>query len=1331
MSSLTHFFRRPALSQAQVTQLVNETNAHTGMISNVLSIETEYCFNVQLSKALTPDEKQKLIFLLSETFEPHHFAEESFLGLAQDDACPAAKKQKTQASHSILEVGPRLNFTTAWSSNAVQICRSSTLPTVQRVERSRRYRIEVQGATPMTEAELAVFATLVHDKMTECVYHETLSSFDSGVKAVPVFTIPLLEKGRVALEKVNADMGLGFDSQDLDYYSDLFINKLKRDPTSVEAFDIGQSNSEHSRHWFFTGTHVLDGKKMEKTLFKLVKAPWVKAKNNSVIGFCDNSSAIKGYPIETLIPKTPGASSVMEATKRDYNITFTAETHNFPTGVCPFAGAETGPGGRIRDGHATGTGSLVVAGTAAYCVGNLHIPGYPLVWEDPKFQYPPNLATPLKILIDASNGASDYGNKFGEPLIQGYARSFGQRLPDGERREWIKPIMFSGGVGQMDARHSVKGTPEKGMLIIKLGGPAYRIGMGGGAASSMVQGDNAVELDFAAVQRGDAEMEQKTNRVIRTCVELGADNPIISIHDQGAGGNGNVLKEIAEPAGALINIRDLVIGDKSLSVLELWGAEYQENDALLILPKSLPLFTSICQREKSPFAVVGTVTGDGKIVVYDSVTNTTPVNIELDAVLGKLPAKTFVDNSEPQVRKALDISLSVTEALDRVLRLLSVGSKRFLTSKVDRCVTGLIAQQQCVGPLQTPLADVAVMAQSHFGTTGAAISVGEQPLKGLLNPEAMARCTTAEMLTNLVWAKVSALEDVKASGNWMWAAKLKGEGCVMYKAAAALSVSLLELGIAIDGGKDSLSMAVRSVHETTQKPETVKAPGALVMSAYCTCPDITLTVTPDLKRHGGSKLVHIRLSEQQRLGGSALAQVCSQLGDVADCPDVESMATLKASFNAIQELLSDKLILAGHDVSDGGLLVAVLEMAFAGNCGIAIKGQSDLSYWFAEEPSYILEIADEHCAEVLSRLSQVKPSLYVSELGHTAEGFAIQVDGTEGTLISGDVRALRDVWEATSFELQKRQTGEQYAVEEKVGLSKRTGPSYHFTFRPTPTPELPLSSQPRVAIVRQEGSNGDREMASAFHAAGFQAWDVHMSDLVQGKMGLAQFRGVCFVGGFSYADVLDSAKGWAGVIKFNTKLAKEFEAFYAREDTFSLGVCNGCQLMTLLGWVPYKNQDYSIQPRFIHNKSGRFECRWTTVEVQKSPALMLRGMEGSRLGVWTAHGEGQCFFPKDTLRKQVLHENLAPLRYIDDDNKHTTGYPFNPNGSPDGIASLCSADGRHLAMMPHPERCFLEWQWPYLPEAQRTKFEKPDSLKVAPWIKMFQNAREWCNKVDE
>ncbi len=1314
--SLLHLYRMPALNLFETKNLLQKIKDKSGI--ELINIKSELCFNIELEDFLSAEEMKILKWLLSETFEPQNFSDKSFL-----------------KSNTILEFGPRLNFTTAWSTNAVSVCHSCGLSKINRIEYSRRFQL-----IPDISNKLSDLHTIFYDRMTECQYFAELETFETGIKPKDVKIIPLLQDGKDALIRLNNELGLGLDSWDIDYYYNLFANELARNPTEVECFDLSQSNSEHSRHWFFRGKLFIEDEEIPETLMQIVKAPYQRNPNNSIIAFRDNSSAISGFNIKTIMPEKPFNPSSFKEKDVLYHLIFTAETHNFPSGVAPFPGAETGTGGRIRDVHATGRGGLVIAGTAAYCVGNLQIPGYQLQWEDNSFIYPKNLASPLQIEIEASNGASDYGNKFGEPVIQGFTRSFGMLMPDGERREWIKPIMFTGGIGQIDSRHLEKYIPEKQMVVAKIGGPAYRIGIGGGSASSMIQGDNVEDLDFNAVQRGDAEMEQKLNRVIRACIELEEDNPILSIHDQGAGGNCNVVKEIIYPAGAKIDIRKVIVGDATLSVLEIWGAEYQEQDAIIINFNKIELLKSICERERLPFSIIGEVTGDGFIVLYDSYNNSIIENLELQKVLGDMPPKTFYLNrlSPHTLPISLPSGITIKDALQRVLRLLSVGSKRFLTNKVDRSVTGLIARQQCVGPLQITLSDVAVVAQSHFNNengvyTGSAIAIGEQPIKGLINPSAMARMSVAEALTNIVWAKISSLEDIKCSANWMWAPKLSGEGAKLYDASVALRDLMLDLGIAIDGGKDSLSMAARVVHPSGDT-ETIKSPGSLVISAYAPCPDITKVITPDIKSPNKSRLIFIDISEgRNRLGGSAFAQCYKQIGDSS--PDIDKPKLLKNAFNAIQYLIAQDLILSGHDRSDGGLIVTLLEMAFAGNCGLEINLQMPAKFkeddifavLFSEESGLIIEYLSENEKKVISAFNEFNVPFHL--IGKPMQDKCININLIDNNanltnIIYEDMRTLRHLWEETSFHLDMLQANPECVIEENKNIYDRKGASYHISFMPEQTPEILIKkhNKPAVAIIREEGSNGDREMASAFYQAGFDVWDVTMSDLISTRIDLAIFKGIAFVGGFSFADVLGSAKGWAGTIKFNRLVNEQFEKFYNRKDTFSLGVCNGCQLMSLLGWVPWRGIPLEIQPRFIRNKSGRFESRFSSVKIIKSNSIILQGMEDSILGIWVAHGEGRLFMPDDNMLNEVTLKELAPIRYVDDEGEFTEKYPFNPNGSPHGIAALCSIDGRHIAMMPHPERTFLKWQWAWLPEYLKK------NIKVSPWLSMFQNARKWCDE---
>jgi phosphoribosylformylglycinamidine synthase len=1252
--------------------------------------QMEFCFNIESSLPLTPAEQHQISQLLAD-------------GFIASTVTPAPHLSGPR----VIEVGPRLNFATAWSSNMVSICQATGLTTVTRVERSRRYLV-AEGE------DIATFIQTHHDRMTECPYPAPLTTFETGIVPEKVYTVPMMEQGPAALLAIP---GISMDEWDRNFYYDYFVNKHKRNPTIVEIMDLNNANSEHSRHGFFRGKQIIDGEAQTQNLMEIVKATLEANPENSVIAFKDNSSAIIGHPVQVLVPTSPGQPSALTTQEATYHVLLTAETHNFPTGVAPFPGAETGTGGRIRDVQGTGRGGFIGAGTTGYCVANLHIPGYDLPWEE-QYPCPSNLATALDIEIEASNGASDYGNKFGEPLIQGFTRSFDLRLEGGERWGFLKPIMFTAGIGQIDNRHIEKNEAMKGMHIIQVGGPAYRVGFGGGAASSMLQGDNVADLDFNAVQRGDAEMEQKMNRVIRACNEMGDQTLIEVIHDQGAGGPGNVLKELVEKSGGRIGIRKIKAGDPTMSVLEIYVAEYQERNGFLISPHNLEKFQAICLREKVNCEVLGQVTGDLRFVVEDETDGTTPVDLELQEVLGNVPTKTFTDNRRSGTLPPLVLpaGLTIKQALTNVLRLLSVGSKRFLTNKVDRSVTGLIAQQPCCGPLQATVSDVAVVAQSYFGLSGGVCAIGEQPIKLIADPRAGARMCVGEAVTNLVWAKIEGLNKVKCSANWMWAPKLAGEGAALYDAACAMREVMIALGVAVDGGKDSLSMATR-VGE-----ETVKSPRELVISVYAAMTDVTKVATPDLKRPGQSVLFSIDLGGgHNRLGGSALAQTLSQIG--VDPADLDDPALLGRAFIAVQTLLGKDMILAGHDRSDGGLITTLLEMAFAGNCGLELDlhgKDSAVNHLFAEELGLVFEVDADLQQRISLELEQAGVPALV--LGKTVKEKNIRVRYNQEVVLDEDMRVLRGLWEETSFQLESRQMNATCALAEKENIYDRQGPLYTVPFTPKPTDAVILAkpSKPKVAILRDEGSNSDREMSAAFHSAGFEPWDITMTDLLSGRITLDGFRGLAAVGGFSYADVPESAKGWAATIKFNQKLADQFLAFYNRPDTFSVGICNGCQLFALLGWVPWQGIAPSQQPRFIHNISGRFESRWSTVKVLNSPAIMLRGMEGLVFGIHVAHGEGFLDFPNQEIQRQVMDQGLATLCYVDDQGTATTAYPFNPNGSPAGLTGLCTPDGRHLAMMPHPERTFLKWQAHWLPETMKK------DLVASPWLTMFQNAYAWC-----
>jgi len=1296
-AELMHFYRQGVIPDDEIAALSQRFG--------LPKLQAEVCFNVETSGPLSPEDLQKLKWLLSETFEPKKFGQKSLL----------------TGNGQVVEVGPNNNFTTAWSTNAVAICQACGIDKVTRIEMSRRYFLP-------DGSEVNAFTKAVFDRMTETSYKKPLESFTVNAQPEPVAIIPLIEQGVAALEEANSKFGLGMDSQDFAYYQDLFANKLGRNPTDVELFQLGQANSDHSRHHFFKGKIVIDGKAMPHTLMELIREPYEKMPGNSIIAFYDNSSGIKGYDCWTIVPNFPGKVSAYGRRQFTYHIIYTSETHNYPTTVAAVPGSETGSGGRERDNTATGRGSSMIAGAVGFCVGGLRIPGYDLPWEHPDWPLSPDLMTPLAILLGESDGGFDYGNKIGEPVIVGYARSNEFRWC-GERRGYLKTIMFTGGLSTIQDEHIHKNEPQKGELVIILGGPNYRIGMGGGSGSSVTLGEHKGKLDFDAVQRGNAQMQRKDINVIRSCNEMGVNSPIESIHDLGAGGNCNAIPEGIDPAGALIRLKDLPLGDPTLSTREIWGNESQERYFITINPKRLAEFKAICERERCPFAVIGEITGDGYIKLYDEKDSSYPVDLALEYLFGAFPQKSFKFKRVKRTFEPLNLSanLTIQAALDRVLRTLAVGSKHWATVKVDRSVTGLIAQQPTVGPLQKPLADFGLIATSHLATTGAAMAIGEQPIKGMIDPKAMSRMSVAEALTNLAFVKVRSWADIRLAANWMAATRIDDEGARLYDAASALSGILLDLeGPVIDGGKDSSSMSVK-VKLPDGSVEMVKVPLTLVITAYAPVDNITKKVTPDIKLPGKSKLMYLDLSGgYQRLGGSVLAQVFEQTGD--STPDIENPQLLKKGFLAMQRLVDRDLILSGHDRSDGGLITCLLEMALAGNCGLLLdfrqpaKQINWLEYLFNEEAGVVIEYLPENENKIRGILQRHGLTGCYHIIGQTTDSSVISLNNYSNRFFCENMGELRQIWEETSYQLDLLQANPECVKQERTVNRWQQKPHYiaHPT-KPTPKKLLEADNKPKVAILREEGSNGEREMAAAFYLAGFEPYDVTMTDIISGRVTLADFQGVAFVGGFSFADVLDAGKGWAGVIRFNARALHEFKKFYERPDTFSLGVCNGCQVMALLGWVPWAGIEIYKQPRFIRNKSRRFESRFTFVQIQKSPAIMLRGMLSSRLGIWLAHGEGQFHCPDEHILQQILEQNLAPIRFIDHTGKVTEQYPYNPNGSFKGITALCSPDGRHLAMMPHPERTCLPWQWAYLPVRKK-------NMQASPWLQMFQNARIWCEE---
>ncbi len=1107
-----------------------------------------------------------------------------------------------------IEIGPRSNMVTPWCTNVLTIFKKIGIHSIKRVEFS-----------------IVSFTHMNYDKMTHCIYNNEL--FEPCQTASNVYAVK-------NISKFNKKYRLGFDKNDVEYYVQYF-KELNRFPTNVELYDIGQSNSEHCRHTTFNANLVVDGEPFEQSMMQMVKST-LPPGTNSLVAFSDNSSAIKGKTIKYFY-----SQGVEYFTSEElFHPILTAETHNFPTGISPFPGANTGVGGRIRDVQAMGRGGIPISGAAGYCVGDIS--------KNIKnvLRYPH--ATPRNILIEASNGASDYGNKFGEPIIQGFCRTYAS-----QEYEWIKPIMFTSGVGLVHNNHLYKESLSSGDFIVKIGGPAYRIGLGGGTSSS---NDKITKEDFNAVQRGDPEMEQKMNRVVKQCIELFDKNPIKSIHDQGAGGNGNVLKELVYPCGGIVDINRFEKGDPTMSPLEVWCSEYQEQNGLVVAEKDFPLLEKIAKRENVNVDHVGYINNTGRMqVVHNS---NFIVDLPLDPLMKNRKKTLILETTKRDLQPMKEYHFR-EQYVGNVLSHPSVGSKAFLTNKVDRSVTGLIAQQQCVGPLQLPLSNVGVTAHSFFGTIGTATAIGERPIFSLIDVKKMVRLTIAEMLTNMMWAKVSKLEDIKCAGNWMWPAKQEGGDLAV--AVKELSKCLIELGVSIDGGKDSLSMSA-----VTDRG-VVKSPPSLVLTGYVTC-DILHTITPDLKKVG-STVVYLPLTQQYRLGGSVFAQSMSDLGD--DCPDVE-MRNLKKLFNFVQE--NHHHILSGHDVSDGGLLTTLAEMSISGCIGMELDvkdiNHKVLNVLFSEEPGIVIEVKDTkflHDAD-----------FYI--LGKTTRSRFIIKD-----ILNYEIRELRKIWEKPSYDIEIDQIGERLAYAQDVNSAYLCFSMA--SFDPLPVVERKYS----VAILREEGSNGDREMAAAFYVAGFNVADVTMNDIISGNVHLRNFNGIVFTGGFTFSDALGAGKGWSSVIE-NT-LKKEFDHFYHRSDTFSLGVCNGCQVMSQLGWV---------KGEFIENDSGRFESRYLAVNVKRdTKCFFFKNLTGLTLPIWVAHKEG----------KYIGLKNNICMKY------NGSVYPLNPNGSQHNVAAICSDNGRHLAMMPHPERCFLPWQLAY----------NPEKWKTSPWLRFFHNAYLWCN----
>ena len=1179
-------------------------------------------------------------------------------------------------------VGPRKEMITPWSTNAVEITQNMGITGIQRIEEF----VKATGEKPK------------FDPMLKAVY--------KGINQ-DIFTINIKPEPVIYVDDIaayNKKEGLALNDDEVGYLEGL-AKKLNRKLTDSEVFGFSQVNSEHCRHKIFNGTFIIDGVEKKDTLFQLIKKTTNTNRNNIVSAYKDNCAFMQGPTLEQFAPKTQDKPDYFEI--KDYESVYSlkAETHNFPTTVEPFNGAATGTGGEIRDRMAGGKGSMPIAGTAVYMTSYSRLEEG-REWEQATEARPWLYQTPEQILIKASNGASDFGNKFGQPLICGSVLTF-EHFNTYRKFGFDKVIMLAGGVGYGKKIDSLKDKPKVGDKVIVMGGDNYRIGMGGGAVSSVDTGEFANAIELNAVQRSNPEMQKRVSNAVRALSEQDI-NPIVSIHDHGAGGHLNCLSELVEQTGGRIEVRNLPIGDPTLSAKEVAGNESQERMGLVLRAEDVEHLRKIAERERAPMYVAGETTGDMQFCFHDAKDGSKPIDLQLSDMFGNPPKtimddKTVVENFKPLEYRKEDIQ----KHLENMLQLESVGCKDWLTNKVDRSVTGKIAMQQNAGPLHLPLNNCGVVALDYKGKWGVSTSIGHAPVSAMLNPAKGSRLAVAEALTNIVWAPINKqLKGVSLSANWMWPCKNEGEDARLYKAVEALSDFCIELGINVPTGKDSLSMT-----QKYKNGEKVISPGTVIVSGAAEVTDVRKTVTPVLQKVDNAPLFYIDLSKDERkLGGSAFAQVLNGLGN--DCPDITDAAYFVKAFNTLQTLIEEGQILAGHDISTGGLITTLLEMTFADNAlGIdvdfSVLNETDpAKILFAENSGVIIQVKD--AVKAASALKNAGVDfLNIGALGKAGE---VNVN-TGNCWYSFDMKHLRDVWYKTSYLLDRKQSGETLA-KERYNSYKNNELAWNFNNFSGKTTDLGIDlsrrkpSGTKAAIIREKGVNGDREMAYTLYAAGFDVKDVHMTDLIAGREDLSDVNMIVFVGGFSNSDVLGSAKGWAGAFLYNAKAKQALDNFYARPDTLSLGICNGCQLVVELGLI---HDNHELKPKMLHNASHKFESGFVNVTIAKNKSVMLQNMEGLKLGVWVAHGEGKFSFPYGESEYNI------PVKYSND------VYPANPNGSPFAAAGICSEDGRHLAMMPHPERAVFPWQCAFYPEDKKHH-------ETTPWMQAFVNAREWIEK---
>ena len=1255
-----------------------------------------------------------------------------------------------------LTVVPRIGTISPWASKATDIAHNAGLTHIRRIERGIEYGLVLGkgllgGKKALSADELAAVAQSMHDRMTESWFageydgHELFLELPNQ----PLQTIPLLKNGKSALAEANVELGLALSEDEMDYLVDAY-QKVQRDPTDVELMMFAQANSEHCRHKIFNADFIIDCEQQPMSLFKMIRNTHQLHPEGDVVAYDDNAAVMQGAVVERFYPD---ANGVYRSNTALTHTLMKVETHNHPTAIEPFAGAATGSGGEIRDEGATGQGSKPKSGLTGFTVSHLHLPDAPRPWEQ-KYGKPEHTASPLQIMLAGPIGGAAFNNEFGRPNLTGYFRTFEQQVGD-EVYGYHKPIMIAGGMGNIDAQHVGKRDLPEGALLIQLGGPGMKIGLGGGAASSMNAGANSAKLDFDSVQRGNPEIQRRAQEVIDRCWQLGADNPILSIHDVGAGGISNAFPEIVDGAkkGAIFDLAKVQLEESGLSPREIWSNEAQERYVLAILPQHLDLFAQMCERERCPFAVIGTATAERQLQVLDTregvVNPQDPVQMPMEVLLGKPPKMTRDVQRVTQNSTPVDVvGLDLNEVALNVLRHPTVANKNFLITIGDRTVGGLTARDQMVGPYQIPVADCAVSLRDYAGTLGEAMAMGERTPLAVLDAPASGRMAIAEAITNIAAAPIEKISQIKLSANWMAACGVAGEDAKLYDTVKAVGMELCpELGISIPVGKDSLSM--KTTWSDAGASKTVKSPVSLIVTAFATVTDVNATLTPQLQKSDETtRLLLIDIAAgKQRMAQSILAQVSGQVGAANDVPDLDDAQMLKNAFAALQALRAAGHVLAYHDKSDGGLFAAAAEMAFAAQTSVALnvdlltvdpnsadagdfkingvqiavqRDEALMKALFNEELGMVLQIRKDDTTAVMDILRAHGLGAHshivgqVMDVAQEKAEFSVWQDGEAKLQLPLGV--MHAAWQETSFHIAKLRDNPA-CVEQEYGRAPQAL-TPKLTFTPdaaVSAPYLAMSAKPKVAILREQGVNGHVEMAAAFTAAGFEAVDVHMSDLLAGRVHLQDFKGLAACGGFSYGDVLGAGEGWAKTILYHDALRDQFAEYFARPDTFSLGVCNGCQMMSnLKGIIPGAEH----WPKFVRNTSEQYEARLVQVEITESPSILLQGMAGSVLPVVISHGEGRASYADAADLTAVQAQNKVALRYVDAAHQATEVYPQNPNGAPLGLNGFTTTDGRVLIMMPHPERVFRNELFSWKPQDWA-------NLNTSPWMQLFQNARRW------